>query len=832
MYITSLELVGYRRFGLNQIERLYINFTEVMQLILGANQSGKSSLLKELTPLPPQKDDYFPSGRKVITLQHNGHHYELRSTFQPRPEHLFLKDGGPLNHSKTATVQRQLVEQEFGITPELHQLFTGQLRFHSLTAGENGERRAWFTRLSKVDYSFALREYRRLKELQRDVTGALKLARERLAVEVQKRPTQDSETALTAEIADLRQQLHELLELKHPVTGTVKELEASLRQQEDQLLKLSGNFFKTRASFLNREGFASEAQLQDAILTAKAEGLALQNTLETTAKELRNQHSLLESAGETTGPALGLEDELQQTDRQINALKAGLLDGLEFPDPITARAAFQSMVRFLTELLAAWQEVASQRLSRTAFTETFGLEKQLSSEEAQLRVAQHRDEETKQSLEYYRDNHRTQCPNCQHIWFPGYDEQLYQALLKTLATRQQRLAAIETQLQALRATLAGHAEHQQHLHHYRSLCQSWPVLQPLWHYIEAHALLPSQPEAVIRLLTDVKNHLDTATELHNLTLDHQKRQRLAAQLAEDHFATLQELQAAIDAKEQQYSKLMQRQQHATQRWQTLQGYQDTVRSLRQQQRTLQELLQQQIIKTNQYQMLTEQEVLGALINELRLLLNEKEQRITQFAHQEAIISHLESQLKDLEVQQETLALLIRELSPSDGLIAKGLLGSINDVLALINGTIATIWTHPLQLLPYTPQSDEEFALDYRFEVKTGEAPPPHPDVSRTSTSAVDIIDFAFVLAVMKRLGFENYPLYLDEFGHSMDYAHRQAAFFMLEHFLQYENFSQIFLVSHFFDCYSGLKTAEVLVLTESNVVVPEGTRFNRHAVLE
>ena len=71
MKIISLCLVGYRRFALNNIRTFTINPSEPIQMILGTNGSGKSSLIKELTPLPADSADYSSDGSKTIKILHH-----------------------------------------------------------------------------------------------------------------------------------------------------------------------------------------------------------------------------------------------------------------------------------------------------------------------------------------------------------------------------------------------------------------------------------------------------------------------------------------------------------------------------------------------------------------------------------------------------------------------------------------------------------------------------------------------------------------------------------------------------------------------------------------
>ena len=71
MKITSLKLSGYRRFSLNNLTNFEITPTSNIQIVLGTNGSGKSSLLEALSPYPQAKSDFLKGGHKILEIEHN-----------------------------------------------------------------------------------------------------------------------------------------------------------------------------------------------------------------------------------------------------------------------------------------------------------------------------------------------------------------------------------------------------------------------------------------------------------------------------------------------------------------------------------------------------------------------------------------------------------------------------------------------------------------------------------------------------------------------------------------------------------------------------------------
>ena len=163
MKIISLTLIGYRNFKLRQIHHFHYRPTLKTQLILGTNGSGKSSILKELSPLPAHHSDFEKEGRKEIEISHNGKHYLLQSLFgQEGNRYPFIIDGENLNPGFTVTVYKELVKEHFNYTPEVHSLLIGSIRFPTMSIND---RRNWFMKISDTDYTYALKYYQKLKKV-------------------------------------------------------------------------------------------------------------------------------------------------------------------------------------------------------------------------------------------------------------------------------------------------------------------------------------------------------------------------------------------------------------------------------------------------------------------------------------------------------------------------------------------------------------------------------------------------------------------------------------------------------------------------------------------
>ena len=83
MFIDELILNGYDRLNTNNFKKIHFTFKKKIQIIIGTNGSGKSSILEELSPLPAESKYYSKDGYKLIKITHFGKRYILKPSFNP-----------------------------------------------------------------------------------------------------------------------------------------------------------------------------------------------------------------------------------------------------------------------------------------------------------------------------------------------------------------------------------------------------------------------------------------------------------------------------------------------------------------------------------------------------------------------------------------------------------------------------------------------------------------------------------------------------------------------------------------------------------------------------
>lgn len=835
MQYTRFYCRGYNRISLNHIDSIEIRINERIQLLIGTNGSGKSSIMRAMSHLPANPQDFTKDGHinkdgcKEVESIHRGHHYKSRSVFSPKIHHSFIKDRHELNPGGTAAVQRELVKQEMGVTPELHELMIGRTRFHAMGPQE---RREWFTRLSETSYHYAIQQYQRLKEEHRDIVGSIKTTHARIAQESSRLLSEEQEAAMRQELRVLQETLNLCLEHKAPLTSKPNDINLRLHSRESTLVKLCKEVQELQRRFINHRGFTSLEDITAAIQATEVQLGSFNYITQEIGTSIQRKEHLLTSLDRANLSGLNdLDAQLSASQRELENLHTKRLLNLVFSDCEGARATLLSYNAELTELFSSMPRNDHRAISRHTHQAQITERQTLNEEIKGLEREEQRLQLEKDHLDKHRDEHTTECPKCQHRWIRGYDPSRYRQVISSLANLQQEIQRRQSALVKLEVDLEESERCLSLYSRYGDITRATPVLKPLWEYILTTGSIFTHPQGLIQVIEDAKYDLALLNEIQKLEATIQEITQLRTLAAQEDQISKGRLTEEL---EELHQKLFQHNlaiQQETVRLKQLKDHRVMAQKILNTSHDIETLIKEQ---RQDVELLVDQlkvEMINDCIQHLRLEISEREQRLSQIDIQKALVASLQNQLEEMEVKDRVLKVVVKELSPTDGLIARGLLGFIEYFIARMNGFIRKIWTYPLVVKACRFDSPETIELDYKFPLIVNDGKDPVPDIKEGSTSQKEIVDLAFVIAVLDQLGMMDYPLMLDEFGHSFDPTHRHAAFTTINNLIQYSDFSQLFIVSHFTEQYGSLKNAEVTVLCEANVILPPNTLFNQHVTI-
>lgn len=834
------RLVAFKSIGLL---RLHLTTSSALQLILGTNGSGKSSLLRELPPLPASRPDYDSGGYRRLVYSHQGSVYTLTSDFRNRTApHSFVKDGVELNEGGTTQVQEELVVQHLGYTALVNQITTNKTALCAMTAAQ---RRTLLMTVNPYRLDFVLERHKQVSARLRACKSVLAdLYTRKTALEGEFIPAEQLQ-ALRAEAERLNREVALLVEHSH----RVQEAQRQLATQADGVLDVARlrrevRVFAHRAHHIARarmahplarahDGRALEAQLAS-LDTALAH---TDERVSEVARAVDNQHAALaELAAARPADDADMAAVQRERDRQraqahgasplppavlaalpedLEALRAALHPFIEEP-PVTTPARAERHARWRYRAQAALQDsdraLAELRRRHQQLTQSLATQPSSIPDQPCAKLA---------------------CPL--YARFFRDTSELRQELVVVdaqLARRERRRARLLGYLQAVGQLLAQHTRQAPWREQVTRLLGRFSVLGEAVRGLAVEHSLRHNP---LSLYERLRGHYERA-----LAAD--TAERLSAQLRE--LAALRQQQASVSEAErallqrqlaEREAELARLRSRAQGLHQTRQRTAGAVRLLGAHERAREDWhhLHDELrcahalaLRQHEDQLLRAMaEVLAtarkAAVSRLASIEHSlRQQEVLEARYQEEVVK----QIARVETERDGLQLLEEALSPATGIPHTYTLDFVNALITSANRWIAMVFSYPLALIPL--RADD--ALDYRFAVQNqGEVV---PDVSLCSTAQQEIINLAFTLALMQHLGLRDYPLQLDESGRSFDPYHKQRLIDLLRYVVDHQVVSQLFLVNHHAAVHEGLANAEILVLSAANLLTPPV--YNTHAVLE
>lgn len=802
MRITKLVVYNYIRLFLNGITKITYTPESNIQILLGQNGSGKSSLLEQITPVAPNlKKDYKDGGYKEITISHNDSTYVLRSELGVG--HSFMMDGEELNESRTISVQNKLTETHFGITPQIQQVLLGKKR---LTNMSYNERKRWITDMSSIDYSYPVAVYNNLKKRHRDIVGGIKLLQNNI-VKIKKSALPDDViSTLRTEKGHLGVVIDHLLTLTTP-NRTPSDLDACIDKVTKLTRRLSGQV--TEDSDIK--------DLDASLVDIKAKSALYKDSIIALNRDI----SELDSASSKPG--------LNEVESKISVLESrvhSIIRTLTLPelvDPEHTINYITSNYGDITSLLGALSEYGDLDASLRALTSTTEVKRSTESLIEMLTKDQYRLSARVASLIENSDpDKEVECPKCANKWNPGYTKEEHEAVQKNLSEVESRiseegkkleetvsrLSAIET----VRSTISEFGKYLSYSDDTRALLNH--MRSSSIYKDGGHAALFQVFESCVNELRSMAQVVACRKEIERLEA---VRSEVAA-VAKSEMAGLASRRDVLNAKVVSYKKLVAESDAAIadleRRKRNKVSYIKSIEDLK----SALDL----VYRCKREHLATKRnELLSSGIRELRADMLAIDDKLKGHDEYITMLNRYKSELADLENREKALKVALVELGPSEGLIAKSVSSFLNVFIQDVNSVISTIWGYDMELLPCDLG---EYDLDYKFRVMVN-GDEVIEDVTKTSSSMQEIIDLVFKLVFYKYMGLDGYPLILDEFGRTFDSQHRITAYQELERSIS-ENFSQVYMVSHFESMYGRFGNADVSILGTAGVDMDTIDKYN------
>ena len=829
MRIRHLMAVGYVPLKLLRgITHFEMSFSSIYQAIIGTNGSGKSSVLRLLSGLPPHHTEFKSGGKYVLTFDHRGIVYQTSCDFTNKPKYSFVRfitDGQfeELNPGHTLTVQYELCERIIGMTPALFDILIGEVKFENMSATV---RRDWLMKLSGGDMDYAMGVFKRLKTHHRDLTGGLKLVNQRIAIESGNVISDEEVEAAKKQCQYLKDLLSFLMEQKQPNLPDLPKIEKQRKDAIDRFRKIGeqvGAIGACKPNYLN--GCDNIDAVSDFISNLNFQKEFLGKSLESIAKEIEKVQNFLDSLASSNASDLqGLIDHVTSLKTQRDAI-VGMLTLVPYEAKgYDYEAAISAFYGVLVECYNSMPENPNQMYSSEL----------LNIAETDMHVVRMEHERwtsdinrLNAEIEALKKSPKSECPQCHHVWSPGHHDLHIKEKNRELEIAISRFENTSAHIQELSAYI----EKARTYRHYRiqinRVISGNPKFSLLWKHIsdiESSTCSHVAIEQVINTclqqsaMLSKAYKLDQEIERYENAIAHSQDMSQSQGNFQDQ--RLLELESSWETTHSKLKEIETIHREATKFLQVAKQMSFALIELDQAKAEIDELTETQIncIRNS---------VINQGIRENQSALAHCENDLNQALSVKGILDDLKRQKVDLEKQIEVSKLMLDELNPTDGLIAEEMNSFIHSFVEELNDRIKEIWEHDLKVLPCGINSGE---LDYRFPLSVNGNAPVSPDFSvKTSLGQRDMVNLAFRLSFYVFLDMFDYPLWLDELAPSFDEQHRFNIMNFVKAHVDSNRCSQMFMVSHYVSAHGMFTNAEICIMDDSNLINKPDV-FNQHVI--
>lgn len=783
-----------------------------------------TTIMQELSPLPPDGKDYIKGGYRSIDIEHKNVRYRLTSTFNKQAgEHSFLNldTNEEMNSGGTQSVQRTLIQEIFGYDQSLHEVLTDQVKFSLMSPIQ---RREWLTRISGTNLDFAINIFNQIRKAQRDEEAVTKHFNQRLNKEADKIPNKQEIDAINAEVDSLNNYLEFLRSGKFNLDNDesynsklydYNQLLQTILKKAKDILRMEiktpegiDNIEDFR-SYLSREHFKIN-NIEELINKAELEHIEIQNIINET-----------NNSGDLTSLQEELSRLVKESTESINLLEVFNKDTKEAGKLLGSLQGIRdTLVEHLSEMIDNSEEY-------------FTSEKQTENQEAvtklyeELELWKSRKEKVNHQLYHIENTEAVDCEKCGHNFKPGIKSESLPKLKEALLKCDANINSLENKIKEIETYINECLKYVNHYKAIRTLAKNTPHLKQFWDRVFDINFTRGSTKPVITVLYKAIKDLEI---LDTLEINAKEIYKLEATI--DKLKAVENngyyTRAKLESIEEEIQKLK---EELTVLRVNVNFYSDEFdkaiainNSFIEYKKLLESIREKQSYLFNKAASdWTDNQIKEVNIKMGSLVHKQNEMQATLRIIEDVTNSRQKSMEKS-----EILKILVNEINPTTGLIADFFQQFINQFVDQVNIILGKIWEHNIELLPC---GLDDNGLTYKFPLRVNDSEFGPPDCSKGSNSQISVVNFAFKIVVMIYLGLEDYPLYLDELAPDLDEKHRINIVSFVRSFVESKRCSQMFMVSHYETGYGAFTNAEILVLDSDNLIdIPRV--HNKHANIE
>jgi len=802
MKILNVVQHGFKRMRLNNIVHIEYSPKRKKQIFIANNGAGKTSFVRTLSPIPSDlSKTHYEGGYEIKTIEHCGNIYSLTGT-RDGLKYSFKKDNEELNSGGTKRVQLELIKKEFSYDQSIHSIVTGETLFTTMSYNE---RKEWMTRISDIDYSYVLSVYNGLRNRLRDVEGGVRILNNKLDISDRNRLSAEYIADLTNEREILNKTIDILTALRgggggvtviNNVTNYTIALENILALMPEETIVMA-NLEKDIIS--NSEKIVELKSHRENLISMVEEVSKFEAMDSMDIADIENEIFILENKIKDVKSAIYLNIDVDKDDL-INTLS------------VLKNTIYETHIRL--------ENMSQGIIDPVESTQT--ILKELSDKLYNFKTIEAKLEETidgishnKGVLEELKNTPEVTCVKCGHRWVDKYDDELYLKYQKSYIEKKENLEKVRSAVSTLRGKIELVELEQglvDNIHRYIKNNKLHADINDL--AVSSGIDYRKQPSAYINKLAIVSNDIgEWIDELSVLNRVRDLKDKInyikdrkenistiglySSSVLEGRLINSVEM---IRSYVKEGDLLKKKNKLGTE---ILSISDKLIRSIQQRGKDTEKIVDELVGKS-----------ISNIVKKMKGRVYDINNMLMENEIAQRNRNDLKKDITEYDKIKENLKIMIRELSPTEGLIADSIVGFLETFVYDMNEIIREVWSYDIEIRTDGMDGDD---LTFRFPVYV-DGEEVSADVGKTSTGMQNIIDLAFKIVSMKRLGIGGYPLVLDEFGQGLFMSHRDKAVELLDK-LGEDMFSQMFIITHDQQQYGmfGDGGADIIVIGEDAV---------------
>ncbi len=807
MRVKYLKLKNFKRFPLSDLELFEQEFNSKLTMITGPNGAGKSSLFNELTPLPADKNNFNKDGYKEIHFTKDHREFVLISDFTDGTHFSFMVDGVEENHSNNVSTQRELAYRYFKITPTIHELLIGSESFTDMSLIA---RKKLFSAITHMNIDRVIEHYNRLKEdlkiketILKTQTSLLQSEELKLTNEhrlEQLKDTQHRTREFIEYLLSVRTELH-----RYRSSSSIEEPAAALKEVNEKLKALKIKYYPLLVSY-------PKGDLERYKITHTSAVQMLSYQLSEIYTQIdRKQQELRTLSDNKDTNLLNVEATWTARSQQVQQFIQGLRTFTDLnADTEALKSAIYKLELSIPEILRGLpcnpRDDGKRKISRDRYDQLLVQKESYLKQLNQLIQDESFCDKELNELKQHDDN--VTCPNCQHTWsqkdIPRLTREIHlklQTVLRQKVTVQQDLKQLEEELQSV-------VEYFTLYRQYTALrSATYDTLKPFWNTVDEKEWVFENPIAILSLLSVISldiHAIEEIRKLKKLIQQDEETINLLKQVKDTNYETVLNQLRELEQKATELQTNKDDNAYHLNMVQKATTLYDHIHKLETLVNTHKTQLRQANLSKTTNDLISE---IDSELSKQKVTLIEVEKELHQHSTIQYTIERYKKTIDDVSVDVKVLNILLEELSPKTGLIAKAVSSFLNIIIGNINTTIASIWNYKMVLKAIDVESD---SLNYKFKVEV-EDKLPIEDINKISRGMKEIVNLSFKLVLYKLLKFDQYPMWLDELAANLDKDHTSRMTQLVHTLATSDVYSQVFLISHK-ENFSFLKGVEIIEL--------------------